>query len=131
MVVSATTGIRVLHLEDNPLEAELIQRALLDAFPQCDVQWVSSGAEFEAAVVGAPFDLILSDYNLPGYTGLQALKTAAAHQPDTPVIVITGTLTEDEAVACIKAGATDYMLKGRLQRLGPAIERALREAGEL
>src|SRR5687768_562055 len=123
--------VRVLHLEDNPLDAELIQRALADGCPSCDVRWTSRRADYEEAVARERFDLIFSDYNLPDYSGLSALAAAREHQPDTPVIVITGTLSEDEAVECIKAGATDYMLKSRLQRLAPAVERALREAAHL
>jgi len=73
---------------------------------------------------------VLCDYNLPAYDGLQALTLARETQPDAPVIVITGTLSEDEAVECVKAGATDYVLKSRLQRLVPSVARALREAAE-
>ena len=122
--------IRVLHFEDNPLDAELIQQAVRNDCPPCELTWVSNRAEYEAAVARDRFDLILSDYNIPDYGGLHALAAARKHQPETPVIVITGTLSEDEAVECIKAGATDYMLKSRLQRLAPAVIRALREAAE-
>ena len=120
---------RVLHLEDNPLDAELIQHKLREGLGSADVLWVKGKAEFEAAIE-EPFDLILSDYHLPSYNALDALKAAHHRQPNTPIIVITGTLSEDEAVKCVTAGATDYMLKSGLQRLTPAVARALRESAE-
>src|SRR5688572_14563449 len=122
--------IRVLHLEDNALDAELIQRKLVAECPACELIWARGRADYEAAIDRESFDLILSDYNLPDYTGLAALLAARERHPYTPVIVVTGTLSEDEAVECIKAGATDYMLKSRLQRLAPAVTRALSEAAE-
>jgi PAS domain S-box-containing protein len=121
---------RVLHLEDNPHDAELIQHALKAACPDSEIVWARNGVEFRAAIEREAFDLILCDYNLPDYDGLAALEAARGRQPGVPVIMVTGTLSEDEAVDCIKAGAVDYMLKGRLQRLPPAIVRALREARE-
>ena len=120
---------RVLHLEDNPLDAELIQQKLLEELHAADIVWVKGKTDFEAAIAD-PFDLILCDYNLPSYNALEALKAAHHRQPNTPIIVITGTLTEDEAVKCVTAGATDYMLKTGLQRLAPAVVRALRESAE-
>jgi DNA-binding response OmpR family regulator len=122
--------IRVLHLEDNALDAELIQRKLIAECPACELVWTRGRADYEAAIDRESFDLILSDYNLPDYSGLAALQAARDRHPYTPVIVVTGTLSEDEAVECIKAGATDYILKSRLQRLGPAVTRALGEAAE-
>ena len=120
---------RVLHLEDNPLDAELIQQRLCAELRGCSVVWVKGGPEFEAAIA-EPFDLILCDYGLSRYSGLDAIKAAHDRQPHTPVIVVTGTLTEAEAVKCVSAGATDYMLKGALERLAPSVTRALREATE-
>jgi PAS domain S-box-containing protein len=121
---------RVLHLEDNPHDAELIQHALKAACPEAEIVWARNGVEYRAAIERESFDLIVCDYNLPDYDGLAALEAARRHQPQVPVIMVTGTLSEDEAVDCIRAGAVDYMLKGRLQRLPPAIVRALREARE-
>ena len=124
------TPIRVLHLEDNALDAELIQRTLIAQCPQCELVRARGRTDYEAAIDRERFDVILCDYNLPDYSGLEALNIARERQPDAPVVVVTGTLSEDEAVECIKAGATDYILKSRLQRLGPAVTRALREAAE-
>jgi diguanylate cyclase (GGDEF)-like protein/PAS domain S-box-containing protein len=122
--------IRVLHLEDNPFDAGLIRRRLVDEHPGCEITWVHGKDDFEATLNGPGFDLILCDYNLDGYNGLAALELAQTKQPGVPVIIVTGTLDEDQAVDCIKANATDYVLKNRLHRLGRAVTRALREAAE-
>ena len=120
---------RVLHLEDNPHDAELIHLKVREELPNCEIVWVRSGSEFER-IEGEPFDLILCDYRIHDYSGLDALRVAQIRWPHTPFIVVTGTLTEEQAIACVNAGATDYILKGALQRLGPALLRALRETGE-
>ena len=121
---------RILHLEDDAIDAELIQSTLEAEWRTSDIVLARDRAAYENAIAGSRFDLILCDYNLPAYDGLQALTLARETQPDAPVIVITGTLSEDEAVECVKAGATDYVLKSRLQRLAPCVARALREAAE-
>ena len=94
----------------------------------CDILLANSRNSFEAALIREPFDLIISDYNLPGYDGMTALKQAQATQPDVPVILISGTVVEEQAVECLHIGATDYLLKDRLDRLVPAVRRALQEA---
>jgi diguanylate cyclase (GGDEF)-like protein/PAS domain S-box-containing protein len=121
---------RILHLEDNALDAELIQQRLKLDHPAWDIVWARCKADFEHALAHDDFDLILCDYNLPDYDGMQALAYARASRPHVPVILITGTLSEEEAVGCMKAGATDYVLKDSLERLVPAASRALREAAE-
>jgi two-component system cell cycle sensor histidine kinase/response regulator CckA len=123
-----TRPIRVLHLEDNPLDAELVQHKLDVEGLTCDIATAHSQGGFEAALARETFDLIISDYSLPGYDGIAALKWAQEKQPDTPVIIISGTLGEEEAVQCLKIGATDYLLKDHLDRLVPAVHRALQEA---
>jgi len=123
-----TSSIRVLHLEDSPRDAEMIRHHLVLADVSCDIVLTNSRDSFEAALTREPFDLIISDYNLPGYDGVTALKQAQATQPDVPVILISGTVVEEEAVRCLQIGATDYLLKGRLDRLVPAVRRALQEA---
>ncbi len=122
--------IRVLHLEDSPLDAELIQDKLESAGIACTIVRVPGKDAFEAALTQQPFDLILCDYNLPDYDGLSALWLAREKQPDAPVIVISGILGEEEAVECVKKGATDYVLKQRPQRLVSSVKRALQEARE-
>jgi PAS domain S-box-containing protein len=120
--------LRVLHLEDNPRDAELVRHRLDVGGLSCDILLASSQDSFEAALTREHFDLIISDYNLPGYDGVTALKQAQATQPDVPFILISGTVDEDQAVKCLQIGATDYLLKARLERLVPAVRRAIQEA---
>jgi PAS domain S-box-containing protein len=94
----------------------------------CDIRRATGRASFESALAQEAFDLIISDYNLPGYDGIAALKQAQKSQPDVPVILVSGTVSEEQAVRCLHMGATDYLLKDRLERLGPAVERAIQEA---
>ena len=123
-----TRPLRVLHLEDNPRDAEMIRHKLDVEGMSCDILLVDSKDGYEAALTRESFDLILSDYNLPGYDGIAALTKAQGTQPDAPVILISGTVGEDDAVRCLHVGATDYLLKDRLDRLVPAVQRALQEA---
>jgi PAS domain S-box-containing protein len=120
--------LRVLHLEDSPRDADVIRHKLDAEGVSCDITLVSTKHGFEATLAQQPFDLILSDYNLPGYNGLAALAYAQHARPDVPVILISGTVAEEEAVRCLHLGATDYLLKDRLERLGSAVERAIQEA---
>jgi len=93
---------------------------------------VNSKESFEAALSGDSsgdsFDIILSDYNVPGYDGIAAVMLAREKRPETPVIVVSGTMGEDEAVKYLHVGATDDLLKARLERLVPAVQRAIQEA---
>ncbi len=123
-------SIRVLHLEDNPHDAELIRQKLKVEGLSFDIVWVNGKEAFESALDREAFDLVLADYNLPDYDGNSALKRVRQKRPELPVIVISGTVGEEEAVECLKAGATDYVLKQRPQRLGAAVTRALAEKGE-
>src|SRR4029434_9728905 len=86
--------------------------------------------DFVAAIKREKFNLILADYTLPSFDGLSALKLAQEHAADVPFIFVSGTLGEDVAIEALKRGATDYVLKTRLARLGPAVKRELREARE-
>ena len=124
--------IRLLHLEDDPRDAELIRLKLKAEDLSCDITWVNDRKAFESALAQESFDLVLSDYDLklPDFDGMSALKQVREKQPDLPVIVLSGTLGEEAAVECLKAGAHDYVLKQRLLRLAPAITRAVSEARE-
>ncbi len=123
-------AIRILHLEDAPLDAELINSMLKSDGLRCDIMVAPGKPEFELALGQQRFDLILCDHGLPNYDGFAALKLAQEKQPATPVIMLSGLLDDSQAVESLKAGATDYILKQRLARLVPAIERALRDARE-
>ena len=120
--------LRLLHLEDDPRDAELIESLLEQEGLACDLVRVKSQAEFEQAVVQGDFDLILSDFSLPQYDGLAALALVRKLRPHIPFILVSGTVGEDGAIDSLKSGATDYVLKTRLIRLGPAVRRALKEA---
>ena len=87
-------------------------------------------AEFVAALEDGGIDLILADYTLPSFDGLSALKLAMNARPDLPFIFVSGSLGEEIAIEALKIGATDYVLKTRLSRLVPSVQRALREARE-
>jgi PAS domain S-box-containing protein len=122
--------LRILHLEDNPTDAELIQGILETEGIICDVTRVDTQADFFASIERGGFDLILTDYTLPSFDGLSALKIALEKCPDVPFIFVSGTLGEEVAVEALKIGATDYILKQRLSRIAPSVHRALREAKE-
>ena len=123
-----TGPLRVLHLEDSPRDAEIVRHRLEGDGLSCNILVANGKDRFKAALAAEPFDLIISDYNVPGYDGVSALKQAQASQPDVPVILISGTVVEEQAVKCLHIGATDYLLKARLERLVPAVQRAIQEA---
>jgi signal transduction histidine kinase len=116
--------LRLLHLEDSELDHELTMAQLARAGWQVDVRRVDSGAAFQEALL-EQWDAILSDYNLPGYTGLQALSKVRRLGLDIPFILISGEIGEDMAVQAMRKGASDYLLKSNLARLAPALEHAI------
>jgi signal transduction histidine kinase len=120
----------ILYLEDNPDDVELIRATLSRAPLEFRLRVTQERAGFELALGEGPFDLILSDYSLPSYDGLMAMEMARKKQPEVPFILISGRLGEEHAVDCMLRGATDYVVKSRLDRLVPAIMRALNEAEE-
>jgi CheY-like chemotaxis protein len=122
--------LRILHLEDNPQDAELIQAMLEAEGIACQITRLDSEPDFSAALEHARFDLILTDYTLPSFDGLSALKIALEKCPDVPFLFVSGTPGEEVAIETLKIGATDYILKHRLSRLVPAVQRALRESHE-
>jgi two-component system, cell cycle sensor histidine kinase and response regulator CckA len=123
--------VRLLHLEDNPNDAELIHDRLEVAGLASEIVWVNDRRGFEDALGRGTYEIILCDFNLPDYDGISALSIAREKQPDVPVIVISGSLNEEEAVKCLHLGATDYLLKQRLERLPNAVRRAIVSADEL
>jgi PAS domain S-box-containing protein len=122
--------LRVLHLEDDPRDAELVQETLETGGIVCHVTRVETQADFIASLEQGGFHLILADYTLPSFDGLSALKIAQRGWPHVPVIFVAGTLGEDVAIEALKIGATDYVFKTGLSRIVPSVRRALREAQE-
>jgi signal transduction histidine kinase/CheY-like chemotaxis protein len=122
--------LRVLYLEDDLRDAELVQETLANDGIRCQVTRVETEIDFIASLEQGGFDLILADYTLPSFDGLSALKIAQQHWPHVPLIFVSGTLGEEVAIEALKFGATDYVFKTRLSRIVPSVQRALREAEE-
>jgi PAS domain S-box-containing protein len=118
-------AMKILILEDEPADAELIQRALRKAGLDFTARRVDSRAGFIAALETFAPDIVLSDYGVPGFNGAEALSHVRHVHPEIPVVMITGARGEEAAVALLKAGAADYVLNGNLARLPAAVERAI------
>ncbi|HUI89374.1 MAG TPA: GAF domain-containing protein [Anaerolineales bacterium] len=119
--------IRILIVEDLPPDADLAMREIRKSLGDCVFQRVETERDYLEALDKFNPDLILSDYHLPNFDGMQALKLALKRVPFTPLIIITGSLSEDTAVDCVKAGASNYVIKENLKRLGAAVSHALEE----
>src|SRR6202049_3453922 len=120
--------LRILSIEDDPKDTELIQGLLETEGIVCEVTRVDTEASLRERVKQGGVGLILADYSLPSFDGVSALKLATKACPDVPFIFVSGTLGEEVAIEALKIGATDYVLKTRLSRLVPSVLRALREA---
>ncbi len=116
--------LRLLHLEDSELDHQLTMAQLKRAGWAFTVHRVDSGAAFQEALETS-WDAVLSDYNLPGYTGLQALDYVRQRALDVPFLLVSGEIGEDMAVQAMRKGASDYLLKSNLARLAPALEHAI------
>jgi diguanylate cyclase (GGDEF)-like protein len=125
---TASTGLQLLIVEDVPEDVELILLALTSAGITYQYDLVASLEHCQACLRDRPYDAILSDYRLPGVRAPEVLQAVQTYQPMTPFILITGSLGEEAAVDCIKAGMTDYVLKDSLYRLPTVLKRALAEA---
>ena len=123
-------SLRILHLEDDPKDAEIVQGVLETGGIVCEVTRVDTEDDFVASLERGGFELILADFSLPSFDGLSALKIARERRPDVPFIFVSGTLGEEVAIDALKIGATDYVVKGRLSRIVSSVHRALREARE-
>jgi PAS domain S-box-containing protein len=122
--------MKILHLEDDARDAALV-RAILDTeLPGCAITLVVTKTDFLAALASGGHELILSDFKLPGFSGLEALQLVCVHAPDVPFIFVSGTIGEERAIEAVQAGAADYVIKDRMMRLPVAIQRALREREE-
>jgi two-component system, cell cycle sensor histidine kinase and response regulator CckA len=117
--------LRILILEDVPMDAELVEYELERARVPFRSRRVDSREGFLRELDEFQPDLILSDYTLPRFDGMTALSLARERVPSIPFLIVTGSVNEETAVGCMKAGATDYLLKSNLARIGPAIEAAL------
>jgi signal transduction histidine kinase/DNA-binding response OmpR family regulator len=122
--------LRILHLEDDPDDALLVQETLEADGVACRITRVDTEATFIASLEQGDFDLILADYTLPSFDGLHALQLAKQARSHVPFIFVSGTLGEEVAIDALKIGATDYVFKTRLSRIVPSVQRALREAEE-
>ena len=121
-------SLRVLIIEDSEDDAQLLLRELRRGGYEVEFERVETAEAMQSALAQKTWDLILSDYSLPRFNAPQALEVLKASGLDLPFIISSGTIGEDMAVAALKAGASDFLVKGNFARLGPAIERELREA---
>jgi two-component system, cell cycle sensor histidine kinase and response regulator CckA len=118
--------MKIIHLEDNALDAELTAHNFRKEWPECEIKLVDTRQEFIDAFSIQP-DLILSDFSLVGFNGIEALALARERLPDTPFIFLSGTIGEERALEALRGGASDYVIKDRPGRLIPSIRRVLEE----
>lgn len=129
-VPGAGTELKILHLEDDATDAALVREFLLAEWPRCQIKVVSSRFAFIGELQLWRYDLILADYTLGAFNGMEALQIAKERAPDTPFIFVSGTIGEDKAIEAVRCGAQDYILKDRMKRFVTAVPRALRECDE-
>jgi two-component system cell cycle sensor histidine kinase/response regulator CckA len=123
--------LNILHIEDTPADVELVEVALKRNGFTPQIRRVETRTELLRALTDpVEYDVILSDYTLPGFSGTDALEIARSLKPEVPFIFVSGTITEDTAISSLQKGATDYVLKDRPARLVTAVRRALTEAQE-
>jgi len=128
LVADHSRGLRVLIVEDSLEDTALLLRELQRAGYDVVHERVDTADTLDAALASPPWDLVISDYSMPGFTGVAALERVRQRDPDVPFIFVSGTIGEDVAVDAMRVGAHDYVLKGDLRRLVPAIQRELRDA---
>lgn len=120
-----TSALRILIVEDNELDRELVIRELKKSGDGYSISSAEDRESFHQELSTFQPDLVLCDFSLPGFNALEALDYIGMNSPQTPVIIVTGTLTDETAVECLKRGAMDYVLKDKILRLIPAIRRAM------
>ena len=128
--VNKTALFRVLSLEDSDLDFEIISEQLIHAGYNLNISRAETEEDFTSLIQNNTYDIILADYSLPQFNALEALKLCQKYCPDIPFICVSGAIGETIAIELYKQGATDYVLKDRLERLPFAVERALKEAKE-
>lgn len=118
--------MKILHLEDNANDAELVHEILMGEFPKCAITVVQAREPFLAGLAAdvAP-DVIISDFSLPGFNGLAALELVRERAAGIPFVFLSGSIGEERAIAAVRAGAYDYVLKGNMARLAVVVRRAL------
>jgi diguanylate cyclase (GGDEF)-like protein len=122
------TELRLLLIEDCEEDAELVIHALTRSGYRVDAERVDTPEDFVSALDRRAWDLAIADFTMPRFSGAAALKMMRERDADTPFIFVSGTIGEDAAVVSMKSGANDYIMKGNLKRLAPAVERELRES---
>lgn len=120
-------AIKILHLEDNLADAELIRIELEASFPKGEILHVHDRSSFDNALKAETYHIIISDYNVPGLLAMESFEMSALYAPKTPFICVSGAIGEEGAVEMLRTGVTDYVLKNKLEKLPIAIKRALRE----
>jgi PAS domain S-box-containing protein len=120
--------LRILLIEDSEDDAQLLVRELRKGGFDLDFARIDTPQALEAALYGNTWDAAIADYSMPAFTGLDALRIIRAKGLDLPFILVSGVIGEEKAVEAMKAGAHDYIMKGNIPRLAPALERELREA---
>ncbi len=120
--------MKILHLEDNPADAELVRILLQQEWADCEIEVLATRPAYFASLQTGGHDLILSDLGLPGFDGMEALKLAHEQAPDIPFVFLSGTIGEERAIEAVRHGAADYVLKDRMLRLPLAIQHAVHEA---
>jgi PAS domain S-box-containing protein len=126
----AMDRLRILHVEDNETDAEIIRLTLEEAGLAPHITRVDTSEAFQEKLRDETFDVIVCDYSLPGFDGRTALQVVREARIDVPFIFVSGTIGEEKAVSALKEGATDYVLKDRLSRLPAAVWRCLEERRE-
>lgn len=121
-------AFKILHVEDNAMDAEIVRDTLAESGIVCRIHVVRTRTEFETEIATGKYDLILSDLSLPSFDGREALTITKACVPEVPFVFVSGTLGEDAAIECVLQGATDYVLKSKMARLAPAVRRAITES---
>ncbi|MCC7376536.1 MAG: response regulator [Verrucomicrobiales bacterium] len=125
-----SSTLRILHLEDDERDGELVRALLAADRLDCHILRVDNRPDFQAALSDQEFDLIISDFTLPAFDGLSALDLSRRLRPDTSFIFVSGTIGQEVAVDSIRRGAVDYIIKDRLERLPTAVRNAVRHARE-
>src|SRR5690349_10027958 len=120
--------LNILIVEDSSDDAELMLREIQRGGYQVHFERVETKSDMQAALARVHWDVILSDYSMPHFSAMAALETLKESGQDIPFIVVSGTIGEETAVTALKAGANDFLVKGKLARLIPALEREVRDA---